>query len=106
MSGRSAGLVRDVAGAVIGQPLDGLRQSIDPAEAMLDGRHHQVANIVTLDPFGRSHEAHGFPVAAVEREGYPDLLAVVTGDLEAVRAPPKFAAVDGDRPSAAILTPA
>lgn len=55
------------AGAVIGQPFDGLRQVVDPAEAALDGSDHEVANFLALDAFGGGDMAHGFPVAAIER---------------------------------------
>jgi hypothetical protein len=43
------------ATTIIGQPFDGSRQTIDPAEAMLDGRH--------------------LPVTTVECEDDPQLLA-------------------------------
>ena len=43
-------------------------QAIDPAEAMLDGRHRQVSHVVTGDAACGGEEAHGFPVTAVECE--------------------------------------
>ena len=61
--------------------------AIDPAEAMLDGRHHQVPHVVTRDAACGGEEAHGFPVTAVEREGDPHSLAIVAADLEAIGAP-------------------
>ena len=59
------------------------RQVIDPAEAMLDGRHHQVSHVVTGDAACGGEEANGFPVTAVEREGDPHSIAMVGADLEA-----------------------
>lgn len=45
--------------------------------------------------------AHGFPVAAIEREGDANLFAVVAADLEAVEAPAQIGARDSD---AAVVT--
>ena len=81
---KAAGRTCDEAGAVIGQPFDGLRQAVDLAEAVLDGGDHQVADIFALDALGGGDMAHGFTIAAVEREGDADLFAIVAADLEAV----------------------
>ena len=39
---------------------------------------------------------HGFPVAAIEREGYPDFLAIIAGEFEAIRTPAQVGAIDGN----------
>ncbi len=46
-------------------------------------RSHQVAS----DAAGGCHPAHRFPITAIQRKGDPHPFAIVTGDLEAVRAP-------------------
>ena len=55
------------------------RQAVDGSEARFDGRDHEVADILALDAFGRGDKADRLAVAAVEREGDTDLLAVVAG---------------------------
>jgi hypothetical protein len=51
--------------------------------------------------------AHGFPVAAIKGEGHTDLLLVVAGDLEAIRAPARVGLINGDLPvMTASLNPA
>jgi hypothetical protein len=66
------------------------------AEAMLDGRHHQVPHVVTGDAACSGEEAHGFPVTAVEREGDPHSLANVAADLEAIGTPTSITFIDRD----------
>lgn len=97
----AAGRSCDEAGAVIGQPFDGLRQAVDPAEAVLDGSDHEVADILALDAFGGGDMAHGLPVAAIERKGDADLFAIVAADLEAIGAPAQVGLTDAD---AAVVT--
>src|SRR5437773_58387 len=50
---------------------------------------------------GRRKKAHGFTIAAIEGEGDPDFLAVVTADLEAVGAPAAVSLIHRD---AAVVT--
>ena len=61
---------------------------------MLDGRHHQVTNVVAGDAARGGKEAHGFPITAVQRESDPNPLAVVAADLEAIGAPAPIAFID------------
>ena len=89
-------LVGDVTAAIIGQPLDGDRQAIDQAEAMLDGSDHQITNVLAADAARGSEEAHGLAITAIEREGDPHPLTVVAADLKAVGAPAAVARIDGD----------
>jgi hypothetical protein len=53
------------------KPLNGDRQAIDRAEAMLDGSEHQITNVLAADAAGGGEEAHGLAVTAIEREGDP-----------------------------------
>ena len=96
MASKSARIASNVAATVIGQPFDGSRQVINPAEAMLDGRHHQVSHVVTGDAACGGEEAHGFPVTAVECEGDPHSLAIVAADLEAIGTPAPITFIDRD----------
>jgi len=50
--------------------------------------------------------AHGFPVAAIEREGDPDLFAIVAADLEAIGAPAQVGLIDADAAVVTALDPA
>jgi hypothetical protein len=95
-NGESARIASDVAATVVGQPFDDNRQAIDPAEALLDGRHHQVSHVVTRDAACGGEEAHGFPVTAVECEGDPHSLAIVAADLEAIGTPAPITFIDRD----------
>jgi len=96
VASESARITSDVAATVVGQPFDGGRQPIDPAEAMLDGHHHQVPHVVTRDAACGGEEAHGFPVTAVERKGDPHSLAIVAADLEAIGTPAPITFIDRD----------
>ena len=69
------------------QPFDGARQSVDAPEPVFDGADHQITDILALDALRRGNMAHGFAITAIEGEGDADLLLVVAGDLEAIRAP-------------------
>src|SRR6516225_2271660 len=82
--------------------LDGDRQAIDRAEAMLDGSEHQITNVLAADAAGDGEETHGLAITAVEREGDPHPFTVVTADLKAVGAPAAVALIDGD---ASIMAP-
>src|SRR6516165_2669287 len=57
VASEAACLAGEVTAAIVGQPLDGERQAIDRAEAMLDGSEHQITNVLAAD------------VTAIEREG-------------------------------------
>jgi hypothetical protein len=65
---KPARIAGDVAAAVVGQPFDGDRQVVDPAEPMLDGRHHQVTNVVAGHAARCGKEPHGCSITAVQRE--------------------------------------
>src|SRR5262245_35692836 len=101
--GRSRGrsCAGEVGAAVVGQPFNGDWQAIDPAEAMLNGRHHQVAHVFAADAGHGGEKAHGLTVAAIESND-ADLVAVVAADLEAVGAPSPVRLVHGN---AAVLSP-
>jgi hypothetical protein len=62
-----------VAAAIFGQSLDGDRQTLDPAEP----RPPLDPAIVFADAGCRDEEAHSFSTTAVQREGDPDILAVI-----------------------------
>lgn len=64
------GVAGDVGAAVVGEPLDRFGQAVHGPEAVLDG----------------GDVPHRFPVAAVEREGDADLLAIVAADLQRIDA--------------------
>ena len=91
-----------VAAAVVAEPLDGVGQSVDQAESVLDGGDHQILDVFAGDAAGGGHEAHGLPVAAVEGKGDADALAVAAADLEAVGTPAPVPLGHGD---AAIVAP-
>ena len=102
LSRKAACLGRDVAGAVVGQPLDGLRQAIDLAEPVLDGGHHEITDLLASDPTGGRDIAHGLAITAVEGVGDTDPLAILAPDLKAIRAPAPIRLRDGDP---AVMTP-
>ena len=96
VAGEGSGVARDIAAAVVAQPLDRLGQAVHRSEAVLDGGDHQVPDVLGADAAGRRHVPHRLAVAAVEREGDADLLAIVARDLQPIRAPAGVALVDGD----------
>jgi hypothetical protein len=49
--------------------------------------------------------AYGFAVAAIERDGCPDLFAIAAADFEAVGAPAQVGAFDSDAAIVAALAP-
>src|SRR5262249_9715395 len=57
VASKAACLAGEVTAAIVGQPLDGDRQAIDRAEAMLDGSEHQITNILAADAAGGGEEA-------------------------------------------------
>ena len=101
VASEAAGIASDVATALVRQPLDVDWQAIDPAEAILDGCHHQVAHIVASDASRRGQEPRGLLITAVERKGSSHPLAVVAADLETVGAPAPIAFIHRN---AAIVT--
>src|SRR3954468_13505254 len=72
---------------------------------MLDGGDHEVADLISSDPGRGCHEAHGFAVAAVQREGDSHAFAVIAGHLEAVGTPSQVRLGDGDAAVVATLGP-
>lgn len=81
------GVPGDEAGAVVGEPFDGLGQHVNAAEAVLDGGDDEILHVLALDALRGGDMGDGLAVAAVEGEGDPDfLLVVVAADLEAVGA--------------------
>ena len=102
VASKAACLAGEVTAAIVGQPLDGDRQAIDRAEAMLDGSEHQITNVLAADAAGGGEEAHGLAVTAIEREGDPHAFTVVAANLKAVGAPAAVALIDGD---ASVMAP-
>src|SRR3954463_8872103 len=72
---------------------------------MLDGGDHEVADLISSDPGRGCHEAHGFAVAAVQREGDAHAFAVIAGHLEAIGTPSQVRLGDGDAALVATLGP-
>ena len=75
----AAGIASDVAVAVVGEPFDGKRQAIDPAEPM-NGSHRQVTHVLASDAARGGEEPHGFTITAVQCKGNPHLRTVVAAD--------------------------
>ena len=72
------------------------RHAIDLPVAVLRGGCYQVLHALGGDATRRRHMSHRLPIAAVEREGGADLIAVIACDLQPVGAPAGVALVDGD----------
>jgi hypothetical protein len=53
----------------------------------------------------RGHIAHGLTIAAVERDGDPHPLAVLSADFESIRAPAQIGPVHGDPTLVTALDP-
>src|ERR1700729_3398119 len=70
--------------------------AIDPTEPMFGGSHHQVTHVLASDVARSGEEAHSFTITAVQCEGNPHLITVVTANLEAVGAPTPIAFIHGD----------
>ena len=87
VAGEAASVVCGVAAPIIGEPFDLAGHMIYLTEAVLDGGDHEVTHVLGCDAACGRNVAHGFAVAAVEREGDAHLLAIVAADLQAVRAP-------------------
>src|SRR4029453_4595496 len=81
VASEAACLAGEVTAAIVGQPLDGERQAIDRAEAMLDGSEHQITNVIAADTAGGGEETHRLAITAIEREGDPPPFNDVTADL-------------------------
>src|SRR5262249_61456471 len=64
VASKAACLAGEVTAAIVGQPLDGDRQAIDRAEAMLDGSEHQITNILAADAAAGAEETHGLAITA------------------------------------------
>src|SRR5262249_42655561 len=102
VASEAACLAGEVTAAIVGQPLDGARQAIDHAEAMLNGSEHQITNVLAADAACGGEEAHGLAITAIEREGDPHPLTVVAGDLKAIGTPAGIGLIDGD---ASVMSP-
>src|SRR3984893_3110803 len=63
---------------------------------MFDGTHHQVTHVLASDAARSGEEAHSFTITAVQCEGNPHLITVVTANLEAVGAPTPIAFIHSD----------
>jgi hypothetical protein len=75
VASEAACLAGEVTAAIVGQPLDGDRQAIDRAEAMLDGSEHQITNVIAADTAGGGEETHGLAITAIDAVGCdPDAL--------------------------------
>ena len=86
----------DVAGAIVAHPLRRFRQLRRRAKAFYERLNHHLANELTADSGGSGCECDSLAVAAVPTESNTDTFAVVTTDLEAVRAIALIAALYGD----------
>src|SRR5262249_44744467 len=106
VASEAACLVGEVTAAIVGQPLDGDRQAIDRAEAMLDRSEHQITKVLGAGAAGGGEETHGLAITAVEREGDPHPFTVVAADLKAVGARAAVALIDGDASVMSPLDPA
>src|SRR5690606_41933306 len=89
--GETHRLLGGIAAAVVGQPLDRVRQLLDAPEALLDALHQQITYVLGADPAGGGDKAHRLPVTAVQAEGHPHHLAVPAAALKAIRAPAQVA---------------
>ncbi len=96
VAGELPSVFGDVAAPVVAEPIDGTGQLVDETEPLLDGSDDEVLHVFTGDAAGRSNETHGFAVAAVQRKGDADALAIVATDLETVGAPAAVAFVHRD----------
>src|SRR5262249_9555534 len=96
VASKAACLAGEVTAAIVGQPLDGDRQAIDRAEAMLDGSEHQITNILAADAAGGGEEAHGLPITAIEPRGGQHAFPVAAATRKAAGARAAVAPSDGD----------
>ena len=103
----SARIASDVAATVVEQPFDDNRQAIDPAEAMLDGRHHQVPHVVTGDAACGGQEARDIgleprttPIESPQSNGMAEaFVRTIKRDYVRVRPRPNAEAVLHQLPS-------
>ena len=86
LSGEPPRFMRGIRGTVVRQPLHRcVRQLI--AEALFYRPQHYILHGRTVVATGTRRPVYGFSVATVQRERYPQFLAIVAAELEAVRAP-------------------
>jgi hypothetical protein len=89
-------LLGNVAGSVVAEPFDfvvGLQRT---TKTVFHSLKHDITHRVTgIASSGRS-PAHGIPVAAVQCKDDAQRRAVITTELEAVRAPARIAPVHGN----------
>ncbi|MET3439183.1 hypothetical protein ABIC44_003886 [Sphingomonas sp. 1185] len=76
----------------------GSTKAFHGTEALFDGGDHQVADVLGGDAAGGGDVPYGFPVAAIEREGYTDLLAIAAADFQRIGAPACIALPTATRP--------
>src|SRR5580704_6593589 len=86
--GKTVGLMRDVAGTVVREPLRRMRHLRNLTEASGQGLHHDVPYQLSADACSRGSKGDGLPIAAVQTERHTYSLAVIAADLKAVRAIP------------------
>jgi Resolvase, N terminal domain/Homeodomain-like domain len=75
-----------VTTAVIGEPLDRVRQARG-AKPPLDALEHQIPDHLSADAAGARTPGHDLSIAGIQRKGHADHLTVPACDLEAVRGP-------------------
>jgi hypothetical protein len=85
----------DVGRAVIRQPFDRCA-CLRRAEALLDRCEHHIAHDVPAMAASSRCPTNSFPVMAVQRERHAQRRAIVTTELEAVRAPADVTLVNGN----------
>lgn len=98
LSGEPPRFMRGIRGTVVRQPLHRcVRQLI--AEALFYRPQHYILHGRTVVATGTRRPVYGFSVATVQRERYPQFLAIVAAELEAVGAPPLVTFSNGHFPS-------
>lgn len=96
LEGEDAGVLRGVAGPVVGEHLDRLRGAVG-AEAPLDGFEQHVADVRPADArIDDGAPGDDLPVVGVHQEGGADDLPVPAGELEPVAAPAQVRADHDD----------
>jgi hypothetical protein len=71
-------------------------QSIEKTEALFHSRHHQISDIVALDPLRCRDMAHDPLVAAIENKGDTNVFRIGGGDFKVTGAPAKVRLFDSD----------
>ena len=95
LAGKAARTVVDVGRAVVRQPFDGCAW-LRRAEALLDRCEHHIAHDVPAMAASSRSPTNSFPVMAVQRKRHAQRRAIVTAELEAVRAPADVTLVNGN----------